>query len=562
MMIAIRKYQQETIDAIYRWWIAHPKGAPIVSLPTGSGKSIIIAELVRLLWDTWPDESPRCLVVVPGRELAEQNADKLVRLLPNHIHVDYYSASLGRKRPDADVIVATIGSVHKAAHLLGNIKCVIVDEAHLTNPDGAGMYRQLVTDLARYCAFRVVGLTATPFRGNGVWLTSGKDPLFSGIACEVSVKELLDAGHLAPLVRPIDAVQTQIDVAGISTATGDYNVGELAERVLEYLPGAADEACTLAVDRRKWLAFLPTVANANAFSDLLNDRGILSAVVCGETPKSEREQLIAAYRAGKLRCLVTVLALATGFDVPDVDCILWLRPTVSPVLYVQGAGRGLRPAAGKSDCLWLDFSDTTERMGPVDAIRGRNKIQRREAFDAPFAICNACGAQVRPASALVCPECGEHLREDEEKAHRGASNAAVMAHQVAAKIVTYPVDTVRYYVHRKDGSPDSLRVEYWSGLRAVAKEWVCVAHPPGFARSKAAAWWSRRSSAPTPHTASDAVAVAGALLTPAAIVVNESGKWPEIVRMEWRSHDEGAVEGHGRGCGGMLPQAVCDQASV
>jgi DNA repair protein RadD len=107
-----------------------------------------------------------------------------------------------------------------------------------------------------------------------------------------------------------------------------------------------------------------------------------------------------------------------------------------------------------------------------------------------------------------------------------------MAHQVAPKIVTYPVDAVRYHVHRKDGSPDSLRVEYWSGLRCVAKEWVCLQHA-GFARAKAEGWWARRIGAFAPGTVAEAVAQADTLLTPATVIVNESGKWPEIIRMEW-----------------------------
>ena len=221
--------------------------------------------------------------------------------------------------------------------------------------------------------FRVVGFTATPFRGNGVWLTDGDDPLFTGIAHETPVSELLQAGYLSPLIRPIDAIQSRIDTSGISTSNGDYNIGQLSDRVSDYLPAAADEACTLAADRHKWIAFLPTVANAEAFASLLNHRGIPALVVCGDTPKKEREQRIASFRRGDVRCLVTVLALATGFDVPDVDCIIWLRPTQSPVLYVQGAGRGLRIAEGKQNCLWIDFSDTTERLGPVDGIRGRKR---------------------------------------------------------------------------------------------------------------------------------------------------------------------------------------------
>ena len=120
-------------------------------------------------------------------------------------------------------------------------------------------YRQFLNDLARYCVFRVVGFTATPFRGNGVWLTDGDEPLFTGIAHETPVSELLHAGYLSPLIRPIDAIQSRIDTSGISTSNGDYNIYQLSDRVSDYLPAAADEACTLAADRNKWIAFLPTV---------------------------------------------------------------------------------------------------------------------------------------------------------------------------------------------------------------------------------------------------------------------------------------------------------------
>lgn len=537
----LRAYQEKALSELYAWWMAHPGENGILSMPTGSGKSIVIAELTRLLFDTWPEDHPRTLVIVPSKELAEQNAEKLLHLLPSHLSLGYYSASVGQKRPDADVIVATIGSVARNAHLLGNIKCVLIDECHLVNPDGAGQYRRLLTDLAQVCQFRVVGLTATPFRGNGVWLTDGSDPLFHGIAHTVTVRELLEAGHLAPLIRPVDALRTQVDTAGITIATtGDYGIDELSERVADYVPAAAEEACALAADRKKWIAFTPTVRNAEALVRELQARDIATAMVCGETPKREREQLIADFRAGRLRCLVTVLALATGFDVPDVDCILWLRPTISPVLYVQGAGRGLRPAPGKTDCLWLDFTDTTERLGPVDTIRGRKRAKRREDQVAPFAICDACGAQVRPASAMFCPECGAQLREEEAKAARAASNAAVMAHQREAKITRYEVSRVTYAIHRKPESPDSLRVEYWAGMRIVAREWVCMNHT-GFAKAKAHAWWSTRDTRPSlgcVETTDNAYQWAGhldRLRTPTAVIVNESGKYPTIVNFEWET---------------------------
>lgn len=537
----LRPYQQRSLDALYQWWVAHPgtHENPICCLPTGSGKSVVIAELCRLLFDTWPDEHPRTVVLVPSKELAEQNAAKLRAMLPSHLSVGYYSAALGRKQAMADVIVATIGSIYKDAHLLGNIKCVVIDECHLVNPDSAeaGRYRKFLTELARLCRFRVVGYTATPFRGNGVWLTDGDDPLFTGVACTVPVQELLDAGHLSPLIRPVDAMQTRIDTSGIKTTSGDYNLHDLADRVDDYLPQAAQEAVTLAADRKKWIAFCATVANAQTLVDLLRGHGVTAALVCGETPATEREELIASFRAGHIRCLVTVLALATGFDVPDVDCILWLRPTQSPVLYVQGAGRGLRIAEGKADCLWLDFSDTTERLGPVDTIKGRKRGKRKaEDAQAPFKVCDQCGERA-PAAAPICPTCGYEFPR-EEKEVRSASNAAIMASQIAPKIHTYPVTKVEYARHHKAGSPDSLRVDYYSGLRRVCSEWVCIEHT-GFAGEKARNWWRLRN--PEGFTACpgavdqafDWVNDGFQLKQPTAITINETGKYPELVRHHW-----------------------------
>lgn len=536
--MSMRPYQQAAIDALYDWWQRHHgiDQAPILSVPPGGGKSWIIAELTRLLWDTWPDEKPRTLILVPSKELAEQNAEKLAALLPAHLHLDYYSAAIGRKRPDADVIVATIGSVYRHAHLLGNIKCVIVDECHLISPDGAGRYRQLLSDLAKLCRFRAVGLTATPFRGNGVWLTEGRDPLFTGIAYSVPMGELIDAGYLAPLVRPIDAIQTRIDTSGISTSSGDYQIDALEQRVQRYLVAAADETIKLASDRQKWLAFCPTVATAEELVGLFTARGIATVLVTGETPKKERARHVSAFRASQIRCLVTVLALATGFDVPDVDCLIWLRPTISPVLFVQGSGRGLRSAHGKTDALWIDFSDTTQRLGPIDQIKGRKKGKVPADPQAPFAICDNCGSQVRPASALECPECGAVLREPEEKTFTGASIAPILGRQQAQR-VRHPVSRVTYHRHSKPEKPDSLCVSYWSGPRVVAREYLCFEHR-GWAAAKAAQWWTRRhADSEVPATVTAALANP-APKTPAAIITNESGKYPEIIAFEWENNHD------------------------
>lgn len=547
-MMILRNYQSNSVTATFEWWTAH-NGNPLLVLPTAAGKSIICAELVRQVWDQWPDFHPRTVVLVPSKELAEQNAEKLVKLLPQNISVGFVSASLGKKQHLKDVVVATIGSIHKSAHLMGNIKIVIIDEAHLANNNGSetGMYRRFLTELAKYCQFRVVGMTATAFRGDGVWLTDGDDPLFTGIACTVTMRQLLDDGYIAPLVPPAPgAITTRIDTRNVGISQGDYKVGELSDVVETYLQGVADESVRLAADRRKWIAFTPSVANAQSLASKLAARGIFSHVVCGETPKQERETLIELFRQGDIRCLVTVLALSTGFDVPDVDCLIWCRPTRSPVLYVQGFGRACRIAPGKTDALVLDFTDTTERMGPVDLVKGRAK--KRKDGEAPFVVCDNCGTR-NHAKAMVCSECGAQIAHAEKEAVAAkASLAPILSTQIQpAPIVWHDVSRVDYSVHRKEGKPDSLRVDYWSGMMVVASEWVCFDHD-GYAKQKATQWWKTRNpNEPkqwvyTTQQAMDTIEFSGLKKEVSRIATRKAGKYTEIV-----SYDFNRTESHERG---------------
>ncbi len=530
----LRDYQARAVDRLFNWWATHPgmQQVPIVVMPTGSGKSVVIAEVVRRMWAQWPDHRPRTLVLVPSKELAEQNAAKLAALLPDEVTIGLYSASLNRKDAMSDVIVATIGSVYRRGLELGDIRAVLIDECHLVDSNGKGRYRQLLNDLQKVCTFRAAGFTATPFRGNGVWLTAGEKPLFTGIADTVTVNELLEAGHLAPLVPPEEKPQTQVDTTGVSTTSGDYNLAELEKRVEDQLQAAADEAVRLAADRHKWIAFLPTVEAAGHFRDILCERGISAEVVTGDTPAIEREAVIHDFREGCIRCLITVLALATGFDVPDVDCIIWLRPTISPVLYVQGAGRGMRPAPGKTDCLWLDFTDTTERLGPVDAIRGRTPKRTGGKKKQPKGgekYCANCGEPM-PASARYCTACG-HIQPVNYRIDRQASDAPVLSQQVEPE--RKPVFEVHYRKWEKPGKPPTLRVDYMGALRQICSEWICFEHT-GFARRKAEQWWKQRSDLPVPNTVEQALGIiyAEGIMEPRAVFVRPDGQYTRIVGYE------------------------------
>ena len=437
---------------------------------------------------------------------------------------------------------ATIGSIYKKAHLLGRIDLILADECHLINPKETGMWRRLIGDVKQYCPqVRVIGWTGTPFRGDGVWLTAGD--LFHGIAAKVTIKELVNAGFLAPLV--LADTTFHMSAEGVSIVNGDYKVNELAAKVnrKDLIDRAVDEAIRLASDRRRWLVYCVTIKHAENVLAALRGRGIDADMVSAETPAKEREDVIGKFRRGELRALVNVAVLTTGFDVPEVDCIILLRNTKSPVLYVQIAGRGMRIAPGKENCLWLDFTDTTQNQGPVDAIKGRNPTKKREAI-APVKLCESCGS-INHIKALTCIDCGAPFDvrvADPHHAHVG--NAAIMSRNMK-----YDVTNVTYAKHMKDGRPPSLRVEYWSGLRVIAKEWVGIESDSLYGRNRAAQWWMDRSQVLPPRTVDEALVSTMYLKKPERILIDKSGKYAEVIGYEWPREVsfEGRTDGVGSG---------------
>ena len=537
-----RPYQSRTLDELWGWFTKHDGGNPIVEACVGAGKSLMIALLAQRADLEFP--GTRILVLVHQKELLEQNLEQLVAVWPE-ANVGLYSAGAGRKDLGCQITYATIGSIWKDAHLLGRIDIVLADECHLINPKDTGMWRGFLKDLAKYNPdTRCIGWTGTPFRGNGVWLTAGDDALFTNIATRVAMRELLDLGFLAPLV-PATTV-TRIDAHDVRTSGDDYVVSELAKvtDTAELVEATCDEIVQLAAERKRWLVFAVTIEHAEHVRDALRRRGVVAEMVSAKTPKAERAQLIGDFRAGRIRCLVNVAVLTPGFDVPELDFIALLRATKSPVLYVQIAGRGMRLAPGKTDCLWADFTDTTTIMGPVDAVKGRLPMGGRKG-EAPIKLCPSCGSQ-NPASATECLDCGFLFPEPERIKHGAtASAAAVLSSQQETLFDTRTVTDVRYRLHAKPGSPASLRVEYYDNLIRVASEWVCLGHE-GFARKKAERWWTQRTTIDAiPGDAeqalewleySDAV-----LRRPAAIVVTKKDKYPSIVSYHWQQQEQQAA---------------------
>jgi DNA repair protein RadD len=327
---------------------------------------------------------------------------------------------------------------------------------------------------------------------------------------------------------------------------GDFILAELA-RAIDKAPitsGAVSEILEHGKDRRSWLVFCTDLKHTEHVRDEIRSRGISCEMVSGETPTAERDRILNDFKAYRIRCVVNCQVLTTGFDHPGIDLIALLRNTRSPNLYVQIAGRGLRCIGGdieaskrngKSDCLWLDFTDTTETLGPVDKIKGRPEKPPKEKKGPPTKQCPKCQT-INSAGSRYCVNCDYEFPVGEINLRDTASRAAILSTNDPV-IGKYPVDDVIYTIHEKPGSPSSLRVMYTSGMKSFS-EWICFEHE-GWAKRKAASWWLERSGADfrVPATVSEAKERAGNLQIPAYIRVNESKKYPEVVGYEWSNHE-------------------------
>ncbi len=471
-MIELRDYQRAAIDALYAWFRAG-RGSPLVVAPTGSGKSVILAEFARSAVSAYPDT--RILIVTHVRELIAQNHAALIRLWPD-APAGICSAGLGKRQLGRQILVAGVQTVARRARDLGHVDLVIVDEAHLVPRASDTQYGRLFDGLrATNPSLKVIGLTATPYRLDSGLLHEGAGALFDGVAYDIPIGMLVERGHLAPLVskRPAAA----FDTTGLRRRMGEFVEREMMERIGgDPTRAAVAEIVALGRDRRAWIVFCISVEHARAVRDELRSHGVAAETVTGEMPGPERDRFLCAYRAGQVRALTSVGVLTTGFDAPATDLIAMLRPTASTGLYIQMAGRGMRTAPGKVDCLVLDFAGNVMRHGPVDAIalpaaRAGSKAEGAAAAP-PAKICPGCGAIVA-IGLRECRDCGHVFPPPEPGIEATATTEAIMV--LTAPEEWQEIRDVGYRRHRKPGAPDSLRIDYLIGTRVVS-EWVCVEH--------------------------------------------------------------------------------------
>lgn len=542
-MLTLRPYQNEAVAAVYQH-LRDRDDNPCIVIPTGGGKTPVMATICRDAAVTW---GGRVLILAHVKELLEQSADKL-RLVCPEVQFGIYSAGLKRRDTEAPVIVAGIQSIYRRACELGPVDLILVDEAHMIPPEGEGMYQQFLAE-ARVVNphVRVVGLTATPFRlKSGMICTP--DHFLNEVCYEVGVRELIVQGYLSPLVTK--AGITRVDTSDVHIRGGEFVAAEVEDLMDrdELVEAACQEIISHTADRHAVLLFATGIKHGRHVQDVLRrQHGVECGFVSGETPTPERDATLKAFRDGKLRFLCNVNVLTTGFDAPNIDCVVMLRPTMSAGLYYQMVGRGFRLHPGKTNCLVLDFGGNVLRHGPVDAIRLQDRAGG--SGEAPAKECPECHAVIA-AGFATCPQCGYVFPPPERQKHEAkATEAGILSGQITD--TKYEVLDVAYSVHTKrdapPGAPKSMRVDYRIGLSHWQSEFICVEHE-GYARQKAEAWWDRRSPDPVPDSAERAVelADAGALCPTHAITVRTvSGeRFDRIVRYELGTHPDAVPAGN------------------
>lgn len=563
-MLDLRYYQSEAVEGVFNWFAAHPEGNPLIALPTGTGKSVVIAEFIRRAIACYP--ATRVMIATHVKELVSQNHAEMLELWPM-CPCGIYSAGLNRRDMHFPVTFCGIASIVRRVSDFGHIDLLIIDEAHMVSHREATMYNKAIAALKTINpALRVIGLTATPFRLGLGMLTEGD--LFTDISTDYCTFEkfnkLVDDGFIAPLIpRQTDIV---LHTEGVHIQGGDFVQSELQDAVdkRSLTLGALKESIRLAQDREHWLVFCTGIRHANNTRDIMHELGVSAVCVHTDLPggDDERDRNIAAFKAGDVTAMVGIGVFSTGFNHKPVDCIVWLRPTMSPVFWVQGNGRGTRPSpeTGKRNCLVLDFARNTVRLGPINDPMIPRPPGKKGSGMVPFKLCPECNAY-NHTRAIFCIDCGYEFPVVVKNLLQHASSAELIRREKPPKppkppappkpspvMEEYRVNRVEFAPHRsKDPEkPLSMKVTYVCGLR-MFNEWLCFEHEKGFPRHKAREAWRLMAGddSPPPDTVDEALARVGSLQPPSTIRVLRNGRYDEVIGYDFDKRLEESIHAPG-----------------
>ena len=388
-MYELRGYQKEAVNNTLNYF-RKKKDPAVIVLPTGAGKSLVIAELARIA-------TGRVLVLAHVKELIEQNHQKYKSY---GLDAGIYSAGLNRKETNQKVIFGSIQSVANASdEFFQDFTLLVIDECHRVNLESDTQYAQVIKRLrANNENICILGLTATPYRLGMGWIynfshrgveKTSETRFFKNCVFELPLQYMIKNNYLTPPVK-VNIPVTCYDFSELTESGKSYTMAQLEEilkqqRRLTPLIIKNIVDITESYDRKGVMIFSSTVKHAQEILKCLPEGD--AQIILGETDGEERDQIIENFKNKKFKYLVNVSVLTTGFDAPHVDVIAILRPTESVSLYQQIIGRGLRLDPNKKDCFVLDYTGMTHDIYSPEIS---DKKPTPESVQVP----------------IPCPECG------------------------------------------------------------------------------------------------------------------------------------------------------------
>lgn len=559
-----RFYQKEASNALVHSLFNEPQEAPIVAMPTGTGKSITIADTIKQVIDAVP--TARIAVATHSQELVEQDSKTLKGYWPA-APFGINAAGLGLRQTAMPITFCSIQTLARNPKALGKLSGILVDEAHAIAPNENSMYQKTFGALRELNRdMFVAGFTATPYRLGQGMLTDGN--VFTKTAYDVTGRKafvkFIDMGYLCPLIPK--KTSFKFDISNVRMVAGDFNQKEMQEaiNVDELTLAALQESLQAAHDRQHWMVFCSGIDHVEAVTSMLQAFGEDAVSVHSKMHKDTRRANIQAFREGRARMIVNDGILTTGVDFPHVDCIVLLRPTSSPGLHVQILGRGTRcdyatpfdlsdprqlvahfewledqenrleaiAASAKHNCLVLDFSGNTERCGPINDPRIPKK-RGPGTGEIPVKLCPACDTYVH-AAARWCDgikwdgsRCTHEFQFETHIEQTAATTEIIVRDDAPPEMHWFTVDRVEYEKKVKPFTPPMMRVKYYCGMRRFT-ETICIEHQ-SYAGKVARDWWRvRLPGYPPPPSTHEGMTAVGLLREPTHIYVQTNTKYPKI----------------------------------
>lgn len=446
----------------------HEHGNTLGVAPTGSGKTVMLSAVTgEILKNT----SKAC-ILAHRDELTAQNSKKFSRFNPD-ISTSIFDATT--KSWDGDATFAMVQTLSRDSNLslIPKLDLLVIDEAHHAIADGYQKIIRRTLDINPKCF--IFGVTATPMRGD----KKGLRPIFSNVADQITLEEMIRSGHLVPPRTFVVDVGVQEELRHVRTVASDFDMGEV-DKIMNKRPvtDAVVKHWKEQAGNRKTIVFCSTVDHARNVCDAFNNAGVNAVLIYGEMSKFERERALASYEHGDTQVVVNVAVLTEGYDYTPTSCVVLLRPSSYRSTMIQMVGRGLRtvdpaefPGVIKTDCIVLDFGTSSIIHGRLE--QDISLEPKKTEKDAPKKECPECSAKV-PANARECSLCGFEWPK-EKSAGSGESDSTELSDFIMSEIDLLKRSSFKWCdLFSDDAALIAQGFNAWAGIFFLEGRWYAV----------------------------------------------------------------------------------------